>query len=200
MFSYSAYKRYEKARRGNRLYKQYSGEEKKALFVFKMNELLNCWRFEKYYEKLHELHLHQQWASGKGPIVRHLCSDGRCVNPLHLVRGEDIDNARDEIEVRDFENELMMQILNDYSLKGEDKTLIHYTLLPKVSVKMGKEAGSKSLSEVNRVLREQYRQEYIKGIINCENELSVESLDNAQRRLSWLKEHPNITIINISGI
>jgi hypothetical protein len=199
MFSYSAYKRYEKARKGKRLYQQYS-EKKKILFMFKVNGILNCWRFENPYEKLHGLHLHQQWASGEGPIVRHLCSDGRCINPLHLVRGTDYENAKDEIEVRNFENELMMQILNDYSLKGEDKTLIHYTLLPKVSIKMAEEVGPKSLGEVNKILREQYRQAYVKRVIDYENSFSVEALDNAQRKLSWLQEHQEITIINIPGI
>lgn len=197
MFQYSAHKRYEKSRRRNR-YMQQDG--KKALIVFKVNTLLNCWRFENPYEKMYGLHLHQQWARGKGPIVRHLCSDGRCINQLHLVRGTDYENAMDEVEVRDFENELMMQILDDYSLKGEDKTLIHFTLLPKVSIKMAEEVGPKSLGEVNRVLREQFRQAYVKKIIDYENGLSDEELDEAQKKLNWLCDSPDITVINIPGI
>ncbi len=197
MFSYSAHKRYEKARKGRRYMQQ--GEGKKALIVFKVNTLLNCWRFENPYEKMYGLHLHQQWARGEGPIVRHLCSDNRCINLLHLVRGTDYENAMDEIEVRDFENDLMMQILNDYSLKGEDKTLIHYTLLPKVSIKMAEEVGPKSLGEVNRVLREQFRQKYVKKLIR-DIAISNEDINTAQEKLSWLCDSPDITIINIPGI
>ena len=193
MFSYKAYKRFEKVRKSGRMIKQCS-ENSKLLFVFKESQLLNCWRFEKGYEKIDGNRVHQLWASGSGPIVRHLCSDGRCVNPLHIVRGEDIDNARDEIEVRDFENDLMMSILDDYSMKGEDKALVHLTLLPKVSNKLIEERGINTLYETNRYLREFYRRDYVKRLINSKIEYDRQEVEN---KLNYLKNRSDVSVITI---
>jgi hypothetical protein len=194
MFSYKSHRRFEKVRKSGRLYRQYSEGQRKTLFIFKENTLVNCWRFEKAYERLGGLPLHQIYARGEGPVVRHLCSDNRCINPLHLVRGTDYENAKDEIEVRDFENELMMDMLEDYSMKGEDKTLIHLTLLPKVSVHLVEERGYKSLGETNKYLREYFRRDYVKKLLTKE----IDSKD-IESYLNSLKSRSDINIITVPG-
>lgn len=194
MFSYKSHRRFEKVRKSGRLYRQYSGNQRKTLFIFKENTLVNCWRFEKSYEKLDDMPAHQTFASGEGPVVRHLCSDNRCVNPLHLTRGTDYENAKDEIEVRDFENELMMNILEDHNMEGEDKALIHLTLLPKVSVKLVEERGYKSLGETNKYLREYFRQSYVKRMLP--KDIDYKSIET---NLNYLKNRSDILIITIPG-
>jgi hypothetical protein len=196
MFSYKAHRRFERVRKSGRLYQQYR-EKEKLLFVFKDNTLVNCWRFEHPYEKLDGIPVHQRMAGGEGPIVRHLCSDNRCVNPLHLLRGTDYENALDEIDVRDFENELMMNMLEDWSMLEEpDKTLIHLTLLPKVSVKLTPEMGYRSLGEVNKDLREFYRQNYVQGLLEIPVDWDVAALANS---LEVFRNRQDISVITIPG-
>ena len=199
MFSYQSHRRFEKVRKKGELYRQYNSEERKPLFLFKENQLLNCWRFEKWYERLDGEALHQLWARGEGPIVRHLCSEGRCINPIHLMRGTDLDNAKDEIEVRDFENKLMMDILDDYSMEGEDKTLIHLTLLPKVSIKQIDELGVRSLREVNKHLRELFRKDYVQRLISNSRAISEDDIQSAAIKLTSLMDRPDISIITVPG-
>ena len=43
---------------------------------------------------------YRSWAAGDGKLVRHLCSNSRCINPLHLVRGYDKENGEDEVRKR----------------------------------------------------------------------------------------------------
>ena len=206
MFSYQSHKRFEWTKKKDKLYKQYSSNDKKILFLFKDNQLLNCWRFEKYYEKVDGMKLHQLWArgvgpivGGEGPIVRHLCSEGRCVNPIHLVRGTDYENAKDEIEVRNFENGLMMDILNDRSMEEEDKDLIHLTLLPKVSIKQIDELGCRSLRKVEKDLRELFRKDYIQKLVDNSEDISEDKIQSADIKLAWLINRPDISIITVPG-
>ncbi len=196
MFSYKSHRRFEKVRKSGKLYREYGEKKTKMLFVFKENELLNCWRFEKGYEKLDGLPAHQVLARGEGPIVRHLCSDNRCINPLHLVRGTDYENAKDEIEVRDFENELMMEILEDRSMEGEDKALIHLTLLPKISVKLVEEKGYRTLGETNKYLREFFRKDYVQRLIQSNKDINV---GEVEKKLNELKSRSDISIIIVPG-
>jgi hypothetical protein len=195
MFSYKGHRRFEKVRKSGRLYKQYKDKEK-ILFVFRESMIVNCWRFETKYEKLDGLPAHQTFARGTGPVVRHLCSDNRCINPLHLVRGTDYENAKDEIEVRDFENELMMEILEDRSMEGEDKALIHLTLLPKVSIKLIDERGYNSLGETNKYLREFFRKRYVEKLTYTPELIEYQI---AERTLNELKSRSDISIVIMPG-
>ena len=206
MFSYQSHKRFEWARKKDKLYKQSSSDNKKILFLFKDNQLLNCWRFEKYYEKVDGMKLHQLWArgvgpivGGEGPIVRHLCSEGRCVNPIHLVRGSWHEYAKDEIKVRNFENELMMNILNDRSMEGEDKDLIHSTLLPKMIVKQMDELGCRLLREVEKDLRELFRKDYVQKLVDNLEDISEDKIQLADIKLDWLINRPDVYIITVPG-
>ena len=200
MFSYKSHRRFEKVRKSGRLYKQYSEIGRKALFVFRDFDIINCWRFERYYEKIDGVSLYQSWARGEGPIVRHLCSDGRCINPLHLIRGTDLDNAKDEIEVRDFENDLMMDMLDDYSMENESKDLVHLTLLPKVSIKICEERGAKkTLGEINKELREVFRQDYVRSLVVNIGVLSKDDVKLSIDKMKWLKNRTDILIITVPG-
>jgi len=199
MFSYQAYKRYNKARRKG-VYKTYFEKKKeKIVFVSRENELMSCWRFEERYARVDGTALHQKWARGEGPIVRHLCSDGRCVNPLHLVRGTDLENAMDEIEVRDFEIEKMEEILGDYSMRGMDKALVHLTLLPRTSIKLVEERGLKSLYETKMYIREFFRIDYVKRLIES-NSLTKDELDMSDKAIRSLKIRDDIFIVTVPGL
>ena len=200
MWTYQGHKSYEESLRKKRkssLMREYSGVQRKMLFVFKENEILNCWRFEHRYEQLDGQKVHQLMARGEGPVVRHLCSDGRCVNQLHLIRGTDLDNAKDEIEVRDFEIEKFEEILMDWSMRGEDKHLVHLTLLPRVAIKLREVRGIRSLGDTNQYVREMFRQDYVSRLIALK--FSREELATAESKLAWLKSRPDIAVITVPG-
>jgi len=39
------------------------------------------------------------WGSlARGEVVRHRCDNPRCINPVHLERGTQLDNVRDRVE------------------------------------------------------------------------------------------------------
>lgn len=197
MFSYKAWERGRRSRKQGLDYKFYIGE-KKLLFVTRIDELLNCWRFEKYYERLDGITIHQSLARGEGPVVRHLCSDGRCINPLHLLRGTDLENARDEIEVRDFEIKVFEEILGDYSMEGEDKHLIHLTLLPKVSIKLSDERGIRSLRDTNNYVREYFRRDYVRRLIEG-RKFEKEEFKFNIATFSMLTDRDDIAIVTLPG-
>jgi hypothetical protein len=196
MFNYKAYKRFEKAK-NNRKYQH--SQPIKHLFLFRENKILNCWRFEKGYEKLDGVKLYDEWARGEGEVARHLCSDGKCVNPIHLLRGSWLDNAKDEIEVRDFENRLMMQMLQDWSMKDEDPGLIHLSLLPKIGALLSEEKGMRPLNETAGYIREYYRKAFVKDLIENQPLISPELLKEANERLLFLLKRDDINIIIVKG-
>jgi hypothetical protein len=196
MFNYKAHKLAEKARRG----KQWNSRpNEKHLFMFREDKILNCWRFENSYERLDGVKLYDAWARGDGEVARHLCSDSKCVNPIHLIRGSWLDNAKDEIEVRDFENKLMMEMLHDWSMRGEDPGLIHLSLLPKIGALLSENRGMRPLSETNAYLREYFRQYYVNRLINNQQVIDSEKLKYAREKLLYLLERSDIKIIIVGG-
>jgi hypothetical protein len=196
MFNYKAYKRFEKARKQNRWN---NSPPIKHLFMFRENKILNCWRFESVYEKVDGIKLYDEWARGEGEVARHLCSNSKCVNPIHLLRGSWIDNAKDEIEVRDFENELMMEMLQDWSMKGEDPGLIHLSMLPRIGALLSEVRGMRPLSETNAYLREYYRQHYVRELIKNQHLIKPETIRYAEEKMLYLLKRDDINIIIVKG-
>lgn len=199
MFSYKANRRWvksERMKKRGKLEREVS-RERKMLFVARDWTTLNCWRFEGYYEMMEGERVHQKWAEGEGEIVRHLCGDGRCVNPLHLRKGSDVENARDEIEIRDFEVEKMVELLGDHSMDGEDKALMHLTLLPRLSNKRAEEVGYfVSLKKVNMELREMYRKMWVREFID-KNKDNEELVLRHRDKLTLLSNRDDIVVITV---
>ncbi len=56
-----------------------------------------CWISDSKYPRMDKKYIHQTYATGKGEIVRHLCSNSYCINPMHLIRGSAGENNADEM-------------------------------------------------------------------------------------------------------
>jgi hypothetical protein len=83
-------------------YKEAIADLSRVVFLKKSYDVLGCWRFNRKYPKLDGRAIHIELARGEGDVVRHLCRNGNCTNILHLIRGSDIENAYDELEVDKF--------------------------------------------------------------------------------------------------
>ena len=174
--------------------------EELKLMISRSHEILGCWRFEEWYKVIEERTLHREWArggSGNGEIVRHLCSDNRCVNPLHLVYGNDVENADDEIKVRDYSVEVLQNLIGEvYNDKfSNHKSML--ILIPRVS-RMFKYRFD-SLSSVARYAREEYRRHY--ELITAQRfniEYDIDMLANLRRKFIWLasKNYIKLTMID----
>jgi hypothetical protein len=79
----------------------------------KLNDgVIECWTANSDYVRINNRHLHIVNAVGRGELVRHLCGNKRCVNPLHLLRGSKMENYEDEEEKRAFIVHLIEPRLN----------------------------------------------------------------------------------------
>jgi hypothetical protein len=134
-------------------------------------KILGCWLSKFKYPRIGNEQLHIKFAEGSGDIVRHLCGCNRCFNPLHVVRGSDIENAKDETEMQVFGISIMRQdiIVVCEGLTPNEEFLI---LQAKVT-----RLWNKSASDVNQYLRECFR-------VYKERELSEDCND----RLPYLRE------------
>lgn len=116
--SYSNGRRYGGRIWGERIYdkkRSEDGSQSKLLEVFMSKELkiLGCWLSKYSYPRIGYDRLHIKFAEGTGEIVRHLCGCNRCFNPLHIVRGSDIENTRDETEFESFGVDILSKILGE---------------------------------------------------------------------------------------
>lgn len=160
------------------------------LWISRNGTLLDCWRFEKSYCKLDGVYLHAEWATGEGEVVRHMCCDNKCVNPMHLVRGSDLENAMDEIYMRDYSVEFLSNMIGeDYSKLEKDLAI--RILLPRVCRK--KREMFRTTSDVARYAREFYRKAFVKDLIG--RELSEAATKVLNAKLNYLVHHPQIDII-----
>ena len=55
-----------------------------------------CWIMPAKYPTIDNQSIHRTYAVGYGPVVRHLCCNNRCANPLHMLRGTQLENVNDE--------------------------------------------------------------------------------------------------------
>lgn len=156
------------------------GRVAKRVYVTKGNVIADCWNGEYPYMELDGFKVYQKWADGEGLVARHLCGNAKCVNPLHLVRGSEIDNAQDEIDVEDFIVEYYQQLLNDDSLEELDKRLRYKVIIPRVSRVFGNELGIKSLKDTIYYGREVYRKSFVNWV---SEEIKVMTNSEVQRRL-----------------
>jgi len=70
---------------------------RKEVTIDKDFPFTGCWELSVDYGSLGRgIGGYKKWATGYGELVRHLCSNKRCVNPLHLVRGTHAENVQDE--------------------------------------------------------------------------------------------------------
>ena len=80
---------------------------KRTVWVDEEDMEWGCWlNGSGEYSKLGGRAIHQQFASGEGYLVRHLCCDSYCINPRHLLRGNEQENALDEVFRRGIEDKL----------------------------------------------------------------------------------------------
>lgn len=78
----------------------------RVVVVDREDRCAGCWMMvtKKGYPKLDGKPIHQQYAAGSGVLVRHLCSNKHCINPMHLLRGSDGQNSLDEMMRTEFNN------------------------------------------------------------------------------------------------
>lgn len=160
---------------------------------------VGCWRLDTPYGKLDGYDLHKLWASGSGNIVRHLCSDSRCFNPIHLIKGTEFDNADDELELRDYVIEYMKSDLNVCDLINEPKDRAFLVLLPRFSAKY----RFNSLRLANRYIRNNYRLyaiECMKRLIMRNDPDIYDRIDVAKELMSRLIERDDIIITVVDEI
>ena len=65
--------------------------------VDKYDWLAGCWIVPVKYPTIKGKSIHQTYAPGRGPVVRHLCCNNRCTSPLHMRRGSQLENMNDEV-------------------------------------------------------------------------------------------------------
>lgn len=171
--------------------KMYRNEKLPVIELMEGNELWDCWLADYKYLRVGDIVLCREWAIGEGDIVRHLCGDNRCVNPVHLKMGTDFENADDEIEVRDFTTAKFMEMMNDYSLKDEPKDRAFLVTIPRMSRKLTEDSFKRyKLSETIKYGRELFRKDFVFRLTTMmeENEeVRVSWTKILNERLSWLK-------------
>jgi hypothetical protein len=198
------------SRRENKGYKRMNRNRAEEIMLFVEGKtttamLIGCWRFEKPYQKIDGRWIHIDWAVGEGEIVRHLCGESKCVNPLHLIRGTDIENAKDEIEVEEFSNELYAEMLNDRSLDNLERGLRNKVLVPRMLSKYRYTMGFELFGDVSKYAREMYRKNYI---IEFRKRLSKKDIDEevfkvqferAKQLMNVLRGREDVKIIILPG-
>ena len=165
-----------------------------------------CWKFvHEKYPRLEGSYLHTQYAHGQGEVVRHLCSDSRCVNPLHLVRGSDVENARDEIAIRDFAIHEWMKILtfNDsQTLDLDEKPEILYLVLQaRVGREIEEYKGRSNLDaykDMRKKYNEIFQRSFMASYIQNEefSQLYCKQLEACKVLYGRLRSRYDITIIH----
>jgi hypothetical protein len=84
-------------------------------------QIKGCWNTSYKYLKLDGAKLYKILALGEGEVVRHLCGNSCCINPIHLKMGSDVENAYDERPFRAFVIKYLQERLKeDYSDLPED--------------------------------------------------------------------------------
>lgn len=73
-------------------------KRERIVLVDREDTMYGCWIMEAEYASWYGKNIHQVYASGNGELVRHLCSNKHCINPMHLLRGSTFENYRDEVE------------------------------------------------------------------------------------------------------
>lgn len=70
--------------------------------VFREKMFRRCWLAESHYPCIEGIKIHRG-INGEGRFVRHLCNDSRCLNPLHMIRGNGVENSQDSHDMFEFE-------------------------------------------------------------------------------------------------
>lgn len=153
----------------------YRKRKKVHKFVMEHGKMMwfNCWLADRKYKMLDGFCMYQKWASGEGDVVRHLCGDARCVNPLHLRRGTDIENAQDEVDVRHFTIKAFEDILDDYSVSesGVSKELQFYIVVPRLAAKMRMRKLTDAIDYGRHLFRINFVNELVEAFRNEDLEL-----------------------------
>ena len=74
-------------------------ERVRTILVDPYDFMAGCWLSPFKYMNFNGAFIHQIYAAGEGSLVRHLCCNNYCVNPMHLIRGENWENSQDEVEM-----------------------------------------------------------------------------------------------------
>jgi hypothetical protein len=143
-------------------------------------------------------YLHQDWARGEGYIVRHLCGDNRCLNPIHLVRGSEIENALDEIDVRNFMLSLFKDHLKDRSVDDYPNEVQWLVMVPRMQRWYWENREiNYSFSDIRVMWREDYRKYKSYEISKS---ITDELLYIAREKLKWLYDRRDIEIQPINNL
>ena len=173
-----------------------SGER---MYVVRGNVIGDCWKFERVYAQISGEYIHKMFACGEGKVVRHLCMNNYCVNPLHLVKGTDIENARDEVVVRDFTLKLLEDMTEDYSLRdlNERNDVKFYVMVARATLKLRPMYGFKNIGETIKYARDRYRMYFVDSIKDkIDSEEMSERLIKANKLLQLVSER-GIEIVEI---
>lgn len=82
--------------------------------IDKEDWLAGCWVMPAKYPTIKGESVHRTYAPGRGDVVRHVCCNNRCVNPLHMLRGTQQENMYDEVFKRDICAGNVGEELSDY--------------------------------------------------------------------------------------
>jgi len=76
----------------------YWKRKRKRMYVVvdKYDWLAGCWITPVKYPTINGESIHRMYAPGVGSVVRHLCCNKKCINPLHMIRGTQQENVDDE--------------------------------------------------------------------------------------------------------
>jgi hypothetical protein len=187
-------------------YRGYQERGKDKVYVNRDNVKIDCWRTEKAYLRLRgdEVSLHKKWAYGEGEVARHLCGEKKCINPLHIVRGDEFENARDEIEVRDFMIELFENMTEDFSLRDIkiEQDMRFYVIVPRATIKLRQSHGFIYMKDTVEYGREMYRRSFVERLCQEIRKIPIPEdiknrLDKSNELFNLLSQRIDVQIIPI---
>lgn len=164
----------------------------------------DCWIADYRYLVIDGLTLCREWARNKelGDVVRHKCSDNRCINPLHMQYGTVFENADDELILRDYVVNKFADMLDNHSLDNEPKDRAYLIIVPWMSKYLTTDQVKYDLSDTIKYGRELYRLYYVESLrnnIECQSpEIKECAMSLCNERLNWLKARPHQVIIHES--
>lgn len=177
----------------------------RLLVVDRVNRDVGCWLADGKYPKMGKEKIHQKFAAGSGPVVRHLCSERNCINPMHLVRGTAAENNKDEDEKNIFMVEVANNAMKDFIhivvFKPNDiestilnficwRLIVHKDNWDREDVRMHLETYWKD--EFKRRVLDGFYRRYLGLNIVGEQETSAYIL------MSWIERNRRITILEVA--
>lgn len=158
--------------------KRFKNESKPVIELYEDNMFRDCWLSDWKYLMVEGKSIHKEWARGEGEVVRHLCGDNRCINPIHLLRGSDIENAMDEIEVQDFTTRKFSSIMNDTETIKLRRDIAYLTIIPRYCTWYNSNMKRKfekymQMSDAIKLGREYFRSEFVRNLTCTDKDIDL---------------------------